>query len=62
MCGVCIHLGYSSIESIVESVHSAGVHNTQAPDVEFALAVHIHPYPGHVASVWIYIASLIKKD
>ncbi|KAK7072355.1 hypothetical protein SK128_009523, partial [Halocaridina rubra] len=40
VCGVCIHQGYSNMANVLEAVHSTGVHLTQAPNAEFALAVH----------------------
>ncbi|XP_053631071.2 coiled-coil and C2 domain-containing protein 2A isoform X2 [Cherax quadricarinatus] len=61
VCGVCVHQGYSSIASVVEAVHSTGVHLTQAPDTEFALALHLKLYPAFIISVWVYVASLVKR-
>ncbi|XP_043080753.1 coiled-coil and C2 domain-containing protein 2A isoform X3 [Puntigrus tetrazona] len=58
--GFPLHLPFSEIRPIVEAVHSTGVHKVEAPNVEFALAVHVHPYPGDVLSVWVYIASLVS--
>ena len=61
MTGFPINLPDSELSQIVEAVYATGVHNTENKDVEFALAVHIHPYPNSVLSIWIYIASLVKK-
>uniref|UniRef100_A0A3B4FZB3 Coiled-coil and C2 domain containing 2A n=1 Tax=Pundamilia nyererei TaxID=303518 RepID=A0A3B4FZB3_9CICH len=41
------------------AVYSTGIHSVQASNVEFALAVYVHPYPNNVMSVWIYLASLV---
>ncbi len=30
--------------------------------MEFALAVHVEPYPATVMSVWVYVASMIRRD
>ncbi|KAK2907561.1 coiled-coil and C2 domain-containing protein 2A isoform X2 [Channa argus] len=57
--GFPIHLPFSEIQSITEAVYSTGVHNVHASNVEFALAVYVHPYPNNVLSVWVYLASLI---
>ncbi|XP_076029366.1 coiled-coil and C2 domain containing 2A [Oratosquilla oratoria] len=62
ICGVCIHQGYSTMASLVEAVYSTGVHLNQAEGTEFSLVVHLHPYPGDVISVWIYVASLQKQN
>ncbi|XP_050733212.1 coiled-coil and C2 domain-containing protein 2A-like [Eriocheir sinensis] len=61
VCGVCIHQGYSTAAGVVAAVHGAGVHLTQAPGVEFALAIHLHAYPGQVLSVWVYVAALLQR-
>ncbi|XP_067302881.1 coiled-coil and C2 domain-containing protein 2A isoform X3 [Pseudorasbora parva] len=58
--GFPLHLPFSEVRPIIEAVHSTGVHKAEAPNVEFALAVHVHPYPGNVLSVWVYIASLVS--
>ncbi|XP_046725486.1 coiled-coil and C2 domain-containing protein 2A isoform X2 [Silurus meridionalis] len=58
--GFPLHLPFSEIRPIVEAVHSTGVHSVEAPNVEFALAVYVHPYPSNVLSVWVYLASLVR--
>ncbi|XP_006884601.1 PREDICTED: coiled-coil and C2 domain-containing protein 2A [Elephantulus edwardii] len=58
--GFPLHMAYSEVKPLVEAVYSTGVHNIEVPNVEFALAVYIHPYPKNVLSVWIYVASLIR--
>ncbi|CAB1451132.1 unnamed protein product [Pleuronectes platessa] len=60
IAGFPLHLPFSEIRPIVEAVHSTGVHNIQASNVEFALAVYVHPYPNNVLSVWVYLASLVR--
>ncbi|XP_056270591.1 coiled-coil and C2 domain-containing protein 2A isoform X2 [Pseudoliparis swirei] len=59
--GFPLHLPFSEIRPIVEAVHSTGVHNAHASNVEFALAVYVHPYPNNVLSVWVYLASLVRS-
>ncbi|XP_075901549.1 coiled-coil and C2 domain-containing protein 2A isoform X3 [Nelusetta ayraudi] len=58
--GFPLHLPFSEIRPIIDAVHSTGVHNVQTPNVEFALAVYVHPYPNNVLSVWVYLASLVR--
>ncbi|XP_039985612.1 coiled-coil and C2 domain-containing protein 2A isoform X2 [Xiphias gladius] len=58
--GFPLHLPFSEIRPIIEAVYSTGVHNVQASNVEFALAVYVHPYPNNVLSVWVYLASLVR--
>lgn len=52
---------YNEINPIVDAVFSTRVHAHETSDVEFALAVYIHPYPNDVLSVWVYVASLIRS-
>ncbi|XP_072921083.1 coiled-coil and C2 domain-containing protein 2A isoform X2 [Hemitrygon akajei] len=59
--GFPINMSFSELKPIIEAVHSTGVHNTEIPLAEFALAVYIHPYPNNVLSVWIYVASLVRN-
>ncbi|XP_076992550.1 coiled-coil and C2 domain-containing protein 2A isoform X2 [Tamandua tetradactyla] len=59
--GFPLHMPYSEVKPLIEAVYSTGVHNIDVPNVEFALAVYIHPYPQNVLSVWIYVASLIRN-
>ncbi|PSN40991.1 hypothetical protein C0J52_10989 [Blattella germanica] len=61
MCGFPINLPYTNMDAITEAMKATGVHFNESPDVEFALAVYIHPFPNNVLSVWVYVASLIKR-
>ncbi|KAM9761680.1 coiled-coil and C2 domain-containing protein 2A isoform 3-T3 [Menidia menidia] len=58
--GFPLHLPFSEIRPIIEAVYSTGVHKIEASNVEFALAVYVHPYPSNVLSVWVYLASLVR--
>uniref|UniRef100_A0A6I8PBN6 Coiled-coil and C2 domain containing 2A n=1 Tax=Ornithorhynchus anatinus TaxID=9258 RepID=A0A6I8PBN6_ORNAN len=59
--GFPIHMPYSEVKPLIETVYSTGVHNIDASNVEFALAVYVHAYPRNVLSVWIYVASLVRN-
>ncbi|XP_066136174.1 coiled-coil and C2 domain-containing protein 2A isoform X3 [Saccopteryx bilineata] len=59
--GFPLHMPYSEPKPLIEAVYSTGVHSIDLPHVEFALAVYVHPYPRHVFSVWVYVASLIRN-
>uniref|UniRef100_H2LIP8 C2 domain-containing protein n=1 Tax=Oryzias latipes TaxID=8090 RepID=H2LIP8_ORYLA len=58
--GFPLHMPFSEIQPLIEAVHSTGVHNIQGSNVEFALAVYVHPYPNNILSVWVYLASLVR--
>lgn len=57
--GFSLHQPFSEMQHLIKAVQSTGLHNIQAPNVEFALAVYVHPYPNGVLSVWMYLASLM---
>lgn len=57
--GFPLHQPFSKMQHLIKAVHTTGVHNIQAPNVEFALAVYVHPYPNGVLSVWMFLASLM---
>ncbi|KAJ6668917.1 hypothetical protein lerEdw1_007726 [Lerista edwardsae] len=57
--GFPIQMPYLNVQSITEAVYQTGIHSSEVPNTEFALAVYIHPYPNNILSVWIYLASLI---
>ena len=48
-------------DKVVEAVYSTGIHNVKHQDVEFSMAVHVHPYPSGVEAVWVYIGCLVRK-
>ncbi|KAL4236187.1 Coiled-coil and C2 domain-containing protein 2A [Mactra antiquata] len=58
--GFPINMPFTEVDPIVETVYSTGVHAQESSDVEFALAVYVHPYPNSVLSVWVYVASLMR--
>ena len=62
ICGFPMHFAYSDADQLSESLRSTGVHLNQDPRVEFALAVHVTPYPATVMSVWVYVASMVRRD
>lgn len=59
--GFPINLPYTNLTSILEAVYASQVHAIPSPNVEFALAVQIFPYSNTILSVWVYVASLIRK-
>ncbi|XP_039285751.1 coiled-coil and C2 domain-containing protein 2A-like isoform X2 [Nilaparvata lugens] len=61
MCGFPLNFAYTKIEDIEEAVKGTGVHCYESLDVEFALAVYVHPYPCDILSVWVYVASLVRR-
>ncbi|KAL3222939.1 hypothetical protein MRX96_049881, partial [Rhipicephalus microplus] len=62
MSGFPLSMSFTDVETVIETVLSTGVHLTESRNVEFALAVHIHPYPSGVLALWVYIAALTRKS
>ena len=52
---------YTTIQAIVDSIYSTKIFDHPTNDIEFALAVRIHPYPNNILAIWIYIANLTQK-
>ena len=61
VCGFPLHFAFSDIDQLIEALTATGVHLNREPGVEFALAVHVEAYPCTAMSVWIYVASLVKR-
>ncbi len=43
---------------LVKAVKDTKIHENENPNTVFALAVHVHPYPNRLGTVWIYVAAL----
>eukprot|EP01137_Pigoraptor_chileana_P026493 Opistho-2@7848 len=59
--GFPVNITWTDMRAVVDAVRNTGVHFSEDPTVEFALAVHVCPYPNNVISVWVYVATLVKK-
>ena len=57
-----MNFAYTKIENVIDAVFNTGVHLNEDPDVEFALAVHIHAYPNDVLSLWVYVATISQTE
>lgn len=62
MSGYPVHLAYSSVSAVVERVRATGIHLHADGQVEFALTVHVQPYPCNVLSVWVFLLALVPKN
>ncbi|XP_074855704.1 protein CC2D2B [Carettochelys insculpta] len=60
--GYPLQMPYIDLPSITEAVYQTGIHSSEIPNTEFALAVYIHPYPNNILSVWIYLVSLVRHQ
>ena len=59
--GFPINTTFTSLENMWREIKATRVHAVNRSDVEFALAVHIEPYPCAVLSVWVYLAVFVDK-
>ncbi|XP_019494548.1 PREDICTED: protein CC2D2B [Hipposideros armiger] len=62
VAGFPIQMPYTDVQSVIDAVYQTGIHTSEFPQTEFALAVYIHPYPNNVLSVWVYLASLARQQ
>ncbi|XP_076981677.1 protein CC2D2B isoform X4 [Tamandua tetradactyla] len=62
VAGFPIQMPYTDIHSVIDAVYQTGIHSSEFPQTEFALAVYIHPYPSNILSVWVYLASLSRHQ
>lgn len=53
---------YTNIQSVIDAMYQTGIHSSEFPQTEFALAVYIHTYPNNILSVWVYLASLTRQQ
>ncbi|XP_054546516.1 protein CC2D2B isoform X5 [Talpa occidentalis] len=60
--GFPIQMPYTDVQSVIDTVYHTGIHSSEFPQTEFALAVYIHPYPNNILSVWVYLASLARHQ
>ncbi|KAM6185523.1 protein CC2D2B isoform 2-T2 [Rhynchocyon petersi] len=60
--GFPIQMPYTDVQSVVDAVYQTGIHSSELPQTEFALAVYIHSYPNNILSVWVYLASLARNQ
>ncbi|XP_014781199.1 coiled-coil and C2 domain-containing protein 2A isoform X1 [Octopus bimaculoides] len=58
--GSPINMSFTDIPSVVQSIYEMGIHSYDTSNVEFALAVYVHPYPNNILSVWVYVTALVK--
>lgn len=59
--GFPMDMAFTDIDAVVKAVRSTEVHKIQDKDIEFALAVYVHPYPASVLCVWVYLAAIHNK-
>nr|KAF6322124.1 coiled-coil and C2 domain containing 2B [Pipistrellus kuhlii] len=60
--GFPIQMPYTNIQSVIDAMYQTGIHSSEFPQTEFALAVYIHTYPNNILSVWVYLASLTRQQ
>ncbi|KAJ4460020.1 putative protein CC2D2B [Paratrimastix pyriformis] len=53
------HLVLTLRSGLQDAVRRTNLHECTADDVQFGLAVHAHPYPNKVVSLWVYLAALL---
>lgn len=62
MWGFPLSIPYTDDKAVADAVYASGVHLLEEKNIEFALAVYVHPYPCSVLAVWIYVAALKRRN
>ncbi|XP_059517903.1 protein CC2D2B-like isoform X2 [Myotis daubentonii] len=62
IAGFPIQMPYTNVQTVIDAMCQTGIHSSEFPQTEFALAVYIHPYPNNILSVWVYLASLTRRQ
>ncbi|OQR72459.1 hypothetical protein BIW11_01302 [Tropilaelaps mercedesae] len=60
--GFPLSMTFVSLKAVTDAVKSTGMHLTRQEGMEFALAVYVHAYPSQVFAVWIYLATIARRD
>jgi coiled-coil and C2 domain-containing protein 2A len=58
MTGAPFCMTFTDKKVILEEVKVRGVWKTEAAEVDFAIAVHVEPYPNDLLVVWVILAAL----
>ncbi|KAJ3340876.1 Coiled-coil and C2 domain-containing protein 2A [Gonapodya sp. JEL0774] len=59
--GFTLQQGWADVKSVVDAVWNTGCWEFDEEGVEFAMAVHCAGYPGGVVSVWVFVASVLRR-
>ena len=59
---VALNLPYTEDAAVYDRAKSTALHENKHSDVQFALAVYVHPYPCGVFSVWVYFGTLTPRS
>ncbi|XP_022701750.1 coiled-coil and C2 domain-containing protein 2A-like [Varroa jacobsoni] len=62
LSGFPLSMTFVSIKAVTDAVKSTGMHLTCQEGTEFALAAYVHAYPSQVFAVWIYVATITRRD
>jgi hypothetical protein len=59
--GFPLNMAFTDVETIVQSVKSLCVHESNHPDAQFVLAVRAFPLVNGLISLWVYIGTLERE-
>ncbi|XP_065358269.1 coiled-coil and C2 domain-containing protein 2A [Calliphora vicina] len=57
--GFTLNFSYTNLNQISERIKTTGLHLNTNKNVEYSLAVHIHPYPNNILSVWLFLITIV---
>jgi hypothetical protein len=62
MDGFPLNFPYTDLPTMSNLVYNTNLHTIPNPKVEFILSVRCIGYPSKMISVWVYLATLSRKD
>ncbi|KAM7352847.1 coiled-coil and C2 domain containing 2A isoform 2-T2 [Cochliomyia hominivorax] len=57
--GFTLNFSYTNLNHISERIKTTGLHLNTNKNVEYCLAVHIHPYPNNILSIWLFLITTV---
>jgi coiled-coil and C2 domain-containing protein 2A len=61
MNGFPLCVPFTDKAGVIDAVFATDVHSQGGRETEFAVGVRAEIYPGRVAAIWIYLATLVPK-
>lgn len=59
LIGLPINFPFTTYSDALTRLFNTNMHIIKDDDIEFVLAVYVHPYPNNVFAVWVYVATTV---
>jgi hypothetical protein len=57
LVGLPLNFPFTTYSDALARVYNTNIHTITEDNVEFSIAVHVHPYPSDFFSIWMYIGT-----